>query len=126
VTLAAGSGSGTGYRVWSGQSNSLSVPPYAYLDTTPYSSIPYDNSWDISSGSGTYIPNQETQIINGAFRSKGTTQQGYFNYSNFFYNATTKNTVNYSAISGTGYRFATFVWQAGVYSAKNYNTLSFL
>ena len=107
---------GIGYRVWAGVENANLVPD---IDgTTTYTSIQYDNSWDISSSSGTYNPSQELQVVNGAFLTK--TSGGYLNYSSSYNNTG----LNYSGISATGYRYASFVWKIPANVAA-YNNLSF-
>jgi hypothetical protein len=65
--------------------------------------------------------NIDLQICNGYYRTKkgisatsgGSNPVGYLDYSNYFYDLNTQNTVNYSTISETtGYRYATFSFKA--------------
>ena len=111
--------SAIGYRVWSGTavSTSFPVPPYSYNPTTPYSSIPYAQSWQISSATGA----QELIVSNGGFTS---TTSAYTDYRSYYYNATSLNTANYLGIFGSGYRFSTFCWQlaqkTGVYTGLTF------
>ena len=114
-----------GYRVWSALVQNNYVPYFTYNSTLAYSEIPYNNSWDISQTATPYDPSTEVQVFNGAFRSKGTLTTGYINYTPFYYTNVLQNTVNYSGISGTGYRYATFVWTAASNGGLSYNTLSF-
>jgi hypothetical protein len=127
-----------GRRVYSGISQGGAtnpfVPPFRfnggiYTDRL-YHSIPYLHSWNITNNitSGD-IPatNQELQIFNGKFRSKGKINSGgYLDYRNFYYTKTDKNTVNYSSIPDTGYRYATFVWSVTTLTGSSqYTSLSF-
>jgi hypothetical protein len=93
----------SGFRVWSGVAGNNNLPssPVLFNDKR-YLEYPYDNSWDISSF-------QELQISNGKFITKSSTF-GYKDYRNSYYNTTSKNDKDYSQISATGYRYATFVW----------------
>ena len=104
-------------RVWSGVVGSNSVP---IIDgATTYTTIPYDNSWNISSfGGASHDPSQELQIINGSFLTK--TSGGYLNYSSYYGNSG----VDYSGISASGYRYCTFVWKIPS-NVSAYNNLSF-
>jgi hypothetical protein len=94
-----------------------------------YFSIPYSHSWDITNDTTSETApatNEELQIFNGKFRSKGTTKLGYLDYRNFNYTKADKNTVNYSGITNTGYRYATFVWSvASLSGVTEYADLSF-
>jgi hypothetical protein len=97
----------SGFRIWSGQTtenNNLPASPFLF-DNKRYLEYPYDNSWDISSF-------QELQICNGKFITKSSTF-GYKDYTNSYYNTTSKNDKDYSQILATGYRYATFAWNIG-------------
>jgi hypothetical protein len=115
-----------GCRIWSGVSAGntplrVTALPPAYSAQ----SIIYDNIWNITSVNNgivsgvTIDATEELQFANGAYRSKGTGTTSYLNYSTYL-----NNTLNYSTISGTGYRFATFCWK---YNQRNdpYTLLSF-
>jgi hypothetical protein len=140
VTLAQSIGSigsdttfKTGYRLWSapGTQNdsftqSATIPPILYNGTTPYLSIPYDNTWSLLSGA---TGQNDLQISNGKFQTKGSSTSvspitGYIDYTSYYYDNTHQNTFNYSSIGTSGYRFATFVWQAVYPSSGSYGTLS--
>ena len=118
-----------GFRVWSAPVQANNVPYFTTANSTiTYAQIPYDNSWDITSSSAgplNYNVSTEVQVFNGAFRSRGSQTLGYINYTNFYYTNTLQNTVNYSGISATGYRYATFVWYAASNTVSLYNTLAF-
>jgi hypothetical protein len=53
--------------------------------------------------------NSSLQIVNGAFSTK--TAGGYGIYSGTYYGASATNSVNYSTIPTSGYRYATFRWE---------------
>jgi hypothetical protein len=103
-----------GYHTKSGISGTQNVPPYAsyYLN-------PYDHTASIISSS------LELQIFNGRFQTRGTTTNGYLNYSTYKYGPSSTNSLDYSTtnIPATGYRYATFVWK--VNSGATYTTLTF-
>jgi hypothetical protein len=109
-----------GCRIWSGISSgnipvNVSELPPAYSAKN----IIYNNGWNITSNNNgvvsgvTIDAREELQLANGAYISKGTTTNGYLNYSNYL-----NNTLNYSSISNTGYRCATFCWK---YNQRNTN-----
>lgn len=118
-----------GYRIWSGKASipitsaSTTVPgvivPYLVSGTTPYASVPYNNGWNIASSAGTYNPTDELQVANGMFVTKGSTL-GYANYVGKYYSDSSTNSVDYSSIAATGYRYATFVWRV---AQNNYGGL---
>jgi len=103
-----------GYRVYSGVAQSgTNVPNYLYNGSTAYSSVPFSNSWDltvssITSGSNTYDGTQEILIANGALRTSDTNYAK--SYTSYYY-SNGLNTVNYSGISSSGYRYVTFAWK---------------
>ena len=134
ATTISKSTSAIGYRIWTAPplNGSVNVPYYTYNNdgSTLYSSIQYNNQWDISLSDGgiggnLYNPTTELQVYNGAFRTKGTDTNGYLNYSSYKYNSSSFNTVNYSSISTTGYRYASFVWNIAENTTSQYITLSF-
>jgi hypothetical protein len=135
--LSNGTNNVIGRRVYSGISqggvSNPYVPPFRFTGgnytNRLYHSIPYLHSWNITNATtsgDTPATNEELQIFNGKFRSKGTTNLGYLNYTNFYYTKTDKNTVNYSGVTATGYRYATFVWSVTSLSGSSqYGSLSF-
>jgi hypothetical protein len=66
----------------------------------------------------------ELQVTNGAHRSKGTRTDCYIDYRIKKYSATLFNTVNYSSVTTSGVRFATFAWKIAAQST-NYSVLRF-
>ena len=78
----------------------------------------FDNTQKINSS-------EELQVSNGYFTTytATNTKLAYLNYSPFLYDTTNYQTsINYTTISNTGYRFATFVWNV---AQATYNNLSF-
>jgi len=91
--------------------------------TNIYASVLYNQTWSLTD-SGTYNTDSydattELQVADGVFITPNTTSNGrtigYKNYNNFLINSNVSPTslVNYTTISGTGYRFTTFVWKLG-------------
>ena len=110
-----------GFRIWSAPSVSNNCPELSY-NGTPYSAIPYDNSGSLTStdptGSGI-----ELMLSNGLFTTPAITpaaSSAYIDYRGYIGNAS----VNYSGISATGYRFASFCWKLTA-SLTAYTKLSF-
>jgi hypothetical protein len=135
--LRINTGTSIGFRVWTGLSQYydnanptpfLAIPPILAGVSTTYLQVPYDynfNQLSINDPtlSETYSANEELQVSYGAFQTKSsslTNSTGYVNY-----NGTYQNTFDYSTISGTGYRFATFAWKANAPSSGSYGTLTF-
>jgi len=57
-------------------------------------------------------------LTNGQYQTKGTgTGTGYLNYSTYYYNAGLLNSLNYSGISASGYRYSTFTFKAAIGAA---------
>jgi hypothetical protein len=112
-TLTPSSSATTGYRVSSGTAGAANVPPFN-ASGTPYANTAYDNTASL-------VSNQELQIVNGKFTTPSGQANSYLNYS-----SSLSNTVNYSGISATGYRYATFAWRlaAGTYSTLVFSILS--
>lgn len=118
-----------GRRIWSYSNlNSDFVPTndnttpiyYNISPSNSFTDLPYSNSLSIASG-----PNQfELQIFNGGIRAKGTNPFGYLDYRNTYYNATQSNTLDYSGITTSGYRFATYGWRVADNSIQ-YSGLNF-
>ena len=72
---------------------------------------PYNHTYSIISG--TY--GKELQIANGSFVTKESTY-GYKDYSTMNYSSSLTNSLNYSSISSSGYRFACFAWKLTIYT----------
>ena len=115
-----------GFRVSSGKKNGTTKPsnPNAppFLPVPPpitgptYADTAYDNTANINLL-------EELQIFNGKICSKGTTLDGYIDYSPYRFN----NAVNYSGIQAdSNYRFITFAWIINQKTDKAYNTLQFV
>lgn len=100
-----------GYRVYSAPpQTSTNIPTCLYNGTTRYSTVPYSNSWSLTSENNSgYDGTQELMVANGYIRSYDTTYLK--SYTSFYYGSTSQNTANYSTISNTGYRYATFAWR---------------
>jgi hypothetical protein len=106
-----------GYRIWSAPSVSNNCPDLLYNGTS-YLSIPYNNNWDITSTNQSgYNVTTELLISNGQFT---TVRSAYLDYSGYLMNSG----INYSGISATGYRFASFCWKLNA-SNTAYTNLSF-
>jgi hypothetical protein len=103
-----------GQRVKSGTAGAANVPPFNSSGTL-YATLPYDNTLDITSL-------EELQVSNGTFTTPSGQSFAYIDYNLYYYNATLKNTVDYSVIPSTGYRYATFAWRISV---GIYNSLIF-
>jgi hypothetical protein len=88
------------------------IPTFKVLSSSPSSLPPiYDNTISLT------VSTYELQVSKGYFVTPAAapvlSQFAYINYLNKYYNATSKNTVDYSGITQTGYRYATFVWRVG-------------
>jgi hypothetical protein len=105
-----------GYRVWSAPSVSNNCPNLTNNGTT-YRNIPYNNTWNITTTNGGFDATTELLVSNGLFCTPP--RGGYINYSTYL-----NNTFNYSTISSTGFRFATFCWKLAPRS-NSYSSLSF-
>lgn len=123
VTAFSSGVSRVGCRVYTGiaqgGSSNPYVPPFLYTGAgytnAQYATILYNHTWDITNSTISVVgpllnTNEELQVYNGKFRTKGSATAGYFDYRRFYYTNTSLNTVNYSVISATGYRYATFCW----------------
>ena len=113
-----------GRRIVSGQTNGsiygndsltfVSALPAAAI----YANSPYDNTQIITNSSNYY--NQELQMVNGLYVTKGYSGATcYVDYSTYL-----NNSVNYSGIGTTGYRYATFAWKCAT-NASNYSKITF-
>jgi hypothetical protein len=116
-----------GCRVYSGITtvvglNNKPVPTYTYGGTIQYIDTLYQQSWNITNTTGDTPTNQELQMSNGFYRSKGNpaSASAYLDYTPYFGNAG----VNYSTIPTDGYRYTTFAWTIPTITT-NYTTLSF-
>jgi predicted acyltransferase (DUF342 family) len=104
--------SSSGFRVYSGVVQSgKNIPTYLYNGTTAYYTVPYSNAWSLvnSSNSELYDGTQELMVANGKIISYSATNM--ISYSGYNYGSTSSNSLNYSGISTTGYRYATFAWR---------------
>ena len=103
-------------------SKGSSIPNGTADASAGYSTVPYDNSWNISLSSTTYGVSSELLIANGYFTTSSTY---YLNYATDF-SGGVQNLVNYSLINMyiNGYRYATFAWQLSPPSGTNYNNFT--
>ena len=110
----------TGYRIWSAPDVSNNCPLLSSF-SAPYKDKPYDNSWNITSTNNNGIDaTTELQIYNGLFCTKtANSTNAYIDYSSYLYNS-----LNYSTISTSGNRFASFCWKLPQ-SSTSYTGLSF-
>jgi hypothetical protein len=121
-----------GFRVYSavvpsGGTSGTTYFTYNNDGTTAYRTIPYNQTWDISSSSGTYNTTAEILVHKGAFSTPG--MGGYIDYRPYLWSSNTYNIVDYSTttISQTGYRYATFVWKINTSSSSNtYTTMNII
>jgi hypothetical protein len=98
-----------GYRVWSATTVNNNCPDLSYNGTI-YNTIQYDNSWNITTINNGYDATTELLVSNGRFRTPGIAPDGlnyYRNYNSYLYNSG----IDYSQISASGFRFATFCWK---------------
>jgi hypothetical protein len=99
-----------GMRVSSQTRNPNNVPNY------PGSSTLYNDTVAITG-------NEELQISNGHYMSPGVSGAiySYKNYTGLIYIEGSTNSANYTGISTSGYRFATFIWQLAINSSTYQN-----
>ena len=124
----------TGCRIWSFSSfdtSNIYVPPYIFgCNGTNYSytNYLYDtatfHSYSLVDAAAPFPLVKELQVANGYHVTKGTRRDCYINYTNMKYNATSVNNTDYSVITTSGLRFATFGWKTAS-SGTNYSALSF-
>jgi hypothetical protein len=105
-----------GLRVYSGiPLSGTNVPNYLNGGTTAYSTLPFLNSWSLvnSSNTGNYDGTQELLMANGAFRTSDTNYAKSYllNYYSNNSGSVLQNTLDYTNIGTTGYRFMTFAWK---------------
>jgi len=118
-TIVQGGASIAGYHVTSATvfPGAVASIPNFTAGGTPYAATAYNNA-------STIAGQEELQTVAGFFQSKTSVDRGYLNYTSFAYDATNSNTVDYSAVATTGYRYATFAWNVSS-SVTNYTALSF-
>ena len=107
----------TGFRVNSAVAGAANVPPFN-ASGTPYANTAYDNAANIG-------PLQELQVSNGKFTTPTGQTYAYKNYTTYYYASSSLNTFDYSSISASGYRYATFAWRVAAAYPLVYNTLAF-
>ena len=112
--ITANTGGVRGYRVYSGVPQEGTTVPTIRYSGASYYTIPYQNTWSIVSTTNTYSSytnidaSSELMVAQGRIRSF---EGNYMiDYAPYYYGLGTANTLNYSAISQSGYRYATFVW----------------
>ena len=130
-TLYSG-GAGAGCRIWSFSNYDATtlVPPYIFASNSTnysYTGFLYTTTWhqySIVGSAPDYVLSNELQVTNGAHRSKGTRTDCYIDYTTKKYSATAFNTVDYSGVLTSGYRFATFAWKVSN-QTTNFSQLRF-
>lgn len=130
-TLYSG-GAGAGCRIWSFSNYDATtlVPPYIFASNATnysYTGFLYTTTWhqySIVGSAPDYVLSNELQVTNGAHRSKGTRTDCYIDYTTKKYSATAFNTVDYSGVLTSGYRFATFAWKVSN-QTTNFSQLRF-
>ena len=101
-------------------------PGYSFLNPTTignssnFASVLYNQAWyltDSGTNNSGYDATTELQVGNGVFitpytTTDGTTRIGYKDYHLYYSNTSVSpaSLIDYTTISATGYRFATFVW----------------
>jgi len=95
----------------SGQTDSYytELPPTTFNLTTAYNntlSLLSDAQYDI-------------QLTTGTYQTKGLSSNGYLNYNGIIYSSTLTNTLDYSTIPATGYRYLTFTYTVPFTSVNN-------
>jgi len=124
-TLVSGTAA-AGCRIWSGSSyTSSNVIAYVYSGSTSYTTILYSHTNQLTDSGQTYATTTELQVTNGAHRTKGTNTTSYLNYTSYYYSASLQNTANYTSITTSGVRFATFAWKI-TQQGTNYSALTLL
>jgi hypothetical protein len=112
-----------GFRVPTGviDSSQFSNNSGNFLSPLPpsvvYSITPYDQTESL-------VSNRELQLCAGFYQTKQGSSNGYLDYTPYFYNPTQKNTFNYSSISTSEYRFATFSFR--VATGASYQLIRFI
>jgi hypothetical protein len=113
-----------GFRISSGttpgpggdtRTTALPPPSSSFVDTS------YNNATSLVVDASM----QDLQIANGQYQTNGTgAGSGYKNYTTYYYGPTQLNTLNYTTIGATGYRYAQFSFK--VASSGTYTNLQFL
>jgi hypothetical protein len=120
-----------GIRVYSGQSNASgsTTTQTRFIPTFPNAIIltAYENSVVINDT--TTYPNysEDLQLFNGLIRTKGTTTQGYADYTANKISISANSALTYNTIQNAdnaGYRYATFAWLCPV-TAGTYSKITF-
>jgi phage terminase large subunit-like protein len=93
-----------GFRISSG-SVSAGPPFTTTLSGSVVALTAYDNTQSLND-------NQDLQICAGYYQTKTGNSNGYLNYGTYYYSPSALNILDYSGISETGYRFATFSFKA--------------
>ena len=119
-----------GFRIYSAPpiTGIIPVPKYCYSEANPvvsFKDFSYNHQWslietdvnvNIATSSYSINPSYELQIASGLYQSKGNNNtKAYINYSNTFNN----NNVDYSGVSTTDYRYASFMWKFNAGAAAN-------
>ena len=128
--ITANTGGISGYRVYSGVPQAGTTVPTIQYSGASYYTIPYQNTWSIVSTTNTYSSytnidaSSELMVAAGQIRSFDGIYM--INYSPYYYGLSSANTLNYSTISQSGYRYATFVWAVNSSSGLSgtYGTLN--
>ena len=119
----------TGFRVCSDNtSGNIPINVTSLPSTKRYVDFSYNHAWDLTSQDNNgYDATQELQIFNGSYGSKGSevNRKGYLNYTNYNISSSDKNTLDYSTITNSNYRFATFCWKCNE-NLRNYTKISFV
>jgi hypothetical protein len=120
-----------GIRVYSGQSNASGSTALQtrFIPTFPNAIIltAYVNSVVINDTANNPNYSEDLQLCNGLIRTKGTTTQGYVDYTANKISISANSTLNYNDINNTdnaGYRYATFAWLCPV-TAGTYSKITF-
>jgi hypothetical protein len=114
--LSSGPANIVGYHISSAVAGPSSVPTFTN-GGVPYANTPYNHSLDITGI-------EDLQISNGVFTTPLVQTYGYTNYGTYRYIEGQSNTVNYTSISTTGYRYASFVWAITPEPQSVYGSLS--
>ena len=128
--ITANTGGISGYRVYSGVPQAGTTVPTIQYSGASYYTIPYQNTWSIVSTTNTYSSytnidaSSELMVAAGQIRSFDSNYM--INYSPYYYGLGSANTLNYSTITQSGYRYATFVWAVNSSSGLSgtYGTLN--
>jgi len=95
----------------SGQTDSY----YTELPPTTFNlNVSYNNTLSLLTDA-----QYDIQLTNGTYQTKGTTSNGYLNYNGIIYSSTLTNTLDYSTIPASGYRYLTFTYTVPFTSVNN-------